>query len=130
MTKLGACIIYVPDVAQAIAFYERAFGMKRAFVSEKGEYGELAGEAKLGFAREEFVQSSGLDFAVTRRDGIAPPFEVVLCFDDVAAAVARAIEGGAHLVSEPTVKPWGQTVAYLKDLNGVLVELCTPWAAP
>jgi hypothetical protein len=24
------------------------------------------------------------------------------------------------------VKPWGQTVAYLRDINGVLVELATP----
>jgi lactoylglutathione lyase len=26
----------------------------------------------------------------------------------------------------PTKKPWGQTVAYVRDLDGHLVELCTP----
>jgi lactoylglutathione lyase len=29
-------------------------------------------------------------------------------------------------VMKPTVKPWGQTVAYVRDLNGTLVELGTP----
>ena len=130
MTKLGACIIYVPDVPQAIAFYERAFGMKRRFVSEKGEYGELDGEAPLAFAQEAFIRGNGLEFQPARKDRTAPPFEVVLIYADVPAAVGRAIEGGATLVSEPKLKPWGQTVAYVKDPNGVLVELCTPWSPP
>ena len=25
----------------------------------------------------------------------------------------------------PQEKPWGQVVAYVKDLNGIIVELCT-----
>ena len=45
--------------------------------------------------------------------------------DDVAAAFARALESGATPVVEPVTKPWGQTVAYVRDLNGFFVELCT-----
>jgi hypothetical protein len=26
----------------------------------------------------------------------------------------------------PTVKPWGQTVSYVRDLDGFLVEICSP----
>ena len=26
---------------------------------------------------------------------------------------------------EPHAKPWGQVVAYVRDLNGFLVELCS-----
>jgi len=26
------------------------------------------------------------------------------------------------------VMPWGQTIAYVADINGFLVELCTPMA--
>jgi hypothetical protein len=29
------------------------------------------------------------------------------------------------IVAEPEAKPWGQTVGYLRDLDGVLIELCT-----
>ena len=40
--------------------------------------------------------------------------------------VKRAVKAGATAVSEPAAKPWGQTVAYLRDKDGHLVELCTP----
>jgi uncharacterized glyoxalase superfamily protein PhnB len=46
--------------------------------------------------------------------------------DDVAGAYARAVAAGAAAVQEPRQKPWGQTVGYVRDLNGVLVELCSP----
>lgn len=34
-------------------------------------------------------------------------------------------EAGAIVVKEPTQKPWGQTVGYVRDLNGFLVGVCT-----
>ncbi len=40
---------------------------------------------------------------------------------------ARALEAGFTPFVEPRVMPWGQTVAYVRDPDGVLVELCTPW---
>lgn len=39
--KLGYTIAYVSDVAESIAFYEHAFGLKRRFIHESGQYGEL-----------------------------------------------------------------------------------------
>ena len=50
----------------------------------------------------------------------------ILYVDDVAAAVARAVDAGAKLVQEATAMPWGQTIAYVGDHNGFLVEICTP----
>jgi lactoylglutathione lyase len=44
----------------------------------------------------------------------------------VPAAVARAVAAGAALKQEPQDMPWGQTVAYVVDLDGFLVEICTP----
>ena len=38
---------------------------------------------------------------------------------------AKAVAEGAISHVEPQVKPWGQTVAYVRDLNGFLVELCS-----
>ncbi|MFO0110274.1 MAG: VOC family protein, partial [Alphaproteobacteria bacterium] len=29
-------------------------------------------------------------------------------------------------LKKPEQKPWGQTVAYVRDLNGFLVEICSP----
>jgi uncharacterized glyoxalase superfamily protein PhnB len=52
--------------------------------------------------------------------------EVALVTTDVAGLYARAVEAGATTVSEPATKPWGQTVAYVRDNAGHLVEICSP----
>ena len=44
---------------------------------------------------------------------------------DVETAYAKAIQAGAVAVSAPSKKPWGQTVSYVRDLNGVLIEICS-----
>ena len=31
----------------------------------------------------------------------------------------------ADVIATTALKPWGQTVAHMKDINGVVVELCT-----
>ena len=38
----------------------------------------------------------------------------------------RAKEAGAIEYEKITQKPWGQKVGYLKDNNGILIEICTP----
>jgi len=43
----------------------------------------------------------------------------------VQADWERAISAGAAIAKEPEPKPWGQTVGYLRDCNGAIVELCT-----
>ena len=47
--KLRWTIVYVPDVEATMAFYEKAFGLERRFVSEEGGYGEMeTGETRIG----------------------------------------------------------------------------------
>lgn len=58
----------------------------------------------------------------------APSFEIAFTTDDVAAAVVRAVAAGAPLMQPPEQMPWGQTVAYVADLDRFLVEICTPMA--
>lgn len=126
--KLGYIILYVADVPKTIAFWERAFALERRFVDERGGYGELdTGDARLAFASHAHL-AAALPFAFRATEPGAPPpgFEVALLTDDVAAALARAVEAGAQVVMQPTRKPWGQEVAYVRDLDGNLVELCTP----
>jgi catechol 2,3-dioxygenase-like lactoylglutathione lyase family enzyme len=112
--RYRSTILYVPDVPAAVAFYESAFGLERAAAEPCQEYMELRGEgAVLAFAHESMRPAPGA-------------FEIWLADDDVAGALSRALDGGAELVKEPEVKPWGQTVAYVRDPGGVLVELGTP----
>ena len=52
--------------------------------------------------------------------------EVGFTTPDVGAAYERALAAGAVPLKAPTLKPWGQTVAYVRCPDGSLVELCTP----
>jgi lactoylglutathione lyase len=53
--KFGYTILYVDSVEGTIAFYEKAFGLKRDMVVE-GEFGPLAtGATKLGFAAKRML---------------------------------------------------------------------------
>jgi catechol 2,3-dioxygenase-like lactoylglutathione lyase family enzyme len=128
--KFAYTILYVPDVARAVEFYESAFGFQRRFVHESGTYAELqTGETTLSFASLSLAPSN-IEGGVTPSDLRQPPpaFEVAFSTADVDAAFARATSAGAVPASTPQLKPWGQTVAYVHDLNGNLVELCTPIA--
>jgi uncharacterized glyoxalase superfamily protein PhnB len=125
--RLGWVIVYVPDVEAAIAFYERSFGLERRFVAPDGSFGELnTGETRLSFASEE-MGDSHFDGGF-RRPSPDQPFnvEVALVFDDVEAAFGRALENGASGLTEPQRTSWGQTIGYVRDPFGTLVELATP----
>lgn len=80
----------------------------------------------LAFASDELA-SSIFEAEYRRADpSAAPPaFQISLVPDDIAGAFARAIGFGASALAEPSVKPWGQVVAYVRDINGVVVEICT-----
>lgn len=127
MVKFGYTILYVEDVEISLAFYENAFGFSRKFITPDNDYGELStGETTISFAskklagenlKEGFIESSLED----------KPFAIELGFitDDVGELVQKATSLGAVLVTEPKQKPWGQIVAYIRDLNGFLIEICT-----
>ena len=123
--KLGYVILYVPDVAGAVAFYETAFGVARRFVHESGTYAELeTGATALAFADEAMVAASH-GFRRNRPRDEAAGAEVGFVTGDVPASFRRAVAAGATPLVEPTTKPWGQVVSYVRDLNGVLVEICS-----
>jgi lactoylglutathione lyase len=123
-------ILYVEDVARSMAFYESAFGLVRRFLHESGDYGELeTGGTALAFAANDLAMTN-FPNGFIRNDRANPPagIEIGLTSDDVAATFAQAMAAGAIVLLAPTVKPWGQTVAYVRDLDGVLVEICSPMA--
>lgn len=123
--KLGYTIIYVENVAATLAFYQRAFGMAQKFLHEGGDYGELeTGETTLGFSAVTLLKEMGHSAVVSSPE--APVFEIALTTEDVGAAVEKAVAAGAKMVRPPQKMPWGQTIAYVHDLNGCLVEICTP----
>lgn len=120
-------IMYVENVADSLAFYERAFGLKRGLLHEGGDYGELVtGETKLAFSSVRLMRQLGKSPAPANPD--APVFEIAFETDDVAAALEKAKEAGATVKQDVRDEPWGQTTAYIADPNGYLVEICSPVA--
>lgn len=125
--KFGYTIIYVADVIATIDFYERAFGLKRRFVHESHLYAELdTGETTLAFASETMAEMNSLAIRSNRKGEIPSGFEIALVTDDPRAAFAKAVAAGADAVSSPVGKPWGQIVGYVRDIDGCLVEICSP----
>lgn len=126
--RFAYTIIYVSDVGKTLAFYEAAFGCSRTFIADDGSYGELdTGAVTLSFAAESLAESNLPDgFQPLRPDQKPSAFEIAFATGDVRAAVDRAVAAGASLIASPKEKPWGQVVGYVRDINGVLIEICTP----
>ncbi len=123
--RLGYVIIYVENVSATVSFYQKAFGLKERFVHESNQYAEMeTGNTCLAFANEEFVQNSH-PFCVNRKNAQAAGAEIAFVVDNVKDAFKHAVLAGAIPVVEPEKKPWGQTVAYVRDTNGFIVEICS-----
>ncbi len=108
----------------------RILDLMVAVVAEDGSYGEIdTGTTTLSFASHEMGRAN-LPGGFVAHDPAGPPvaLEIALVDDDVPAAHARAVEAGARELAAPKQKPWGQTVSYVRDPNGVLIELCSPMA--
>ena len=123
--RFGYTIAYVEDPERSAAFWEKAFGLKRRFVDESGQYAELeTGATTLAFASNKLGETNLPDGFYRNNPAELPAgIEVALVAEDVEAAFRRALEAGAAEVAAPKTKPWGQTVAYVRDPDGVLVEI-------
>ena len=123
----GYTIVYVPDVKAAVSFYERAFGFKMRFNADDWDYAELeTGDTTLAFAAEKMADMLGVSITPNRGNATAAAIELAFVTDEVQGAFNRATDAGAISITEPNQTPWGQTVSYVRDQNGVLIEICSP----
>ncbi len=123
--KFGYTIIYVADVSASVEFYEKAFGLSRRFVHESGQYAEMeTGGTTLAFTANELAAENITDRFTENKSNEAPAgIEIAFMTEDVEAGFAKAVKAGATAIREPVTKPWGQVVGYVRDLNGVIIEI-------
>lgn len=126
--KFAYTILYVQDVHHAVTFYEKAFGLEKRFIHESGQYAEMdTGGTTLAFASNELAKSNLPEgFQENNPSHLPAGIEIAFTTDDVPAVFTRAVKTGAIEVAKPQIKPWGQQVAYVRDLDGVLVEIASP----
>ncbi|EPJ51224.1 MAG: glyoxalase/bleomycin resistance protein/dioxygenase [Osedax symbiont Rs2] len=118
-------ILYVADVAKSLDFYRRAFAAKIKMLHPGNDYGELqTGVTTLAFSSLELIRESGKNANAADID--RPCFEIAFETVDVVAAVEVALQAGAKLIQKTERMPWGQTIAYVADFDGNLVEICSP----
>ena len=125
--KYAYTIFYVDNVEETIQFYEKAFGFNRKFVTPENDYGELiSGETTISFASIKLGNSNfkeGFEKIIpTKTIGM----EMAFVTEDIEKDYQKAIDAGAIEFEPIKQKPWGQKVGYVKDINGILIEICTP----
>lgn len=127
MIKYTYTILYVENVTKSIEFYIKSFGFSRKFVTEENDYGEIiTGETTISFASKNLANSN-LKNGFIESDLKNKPFGIELGFvtENVAETIESVKNNGGIIIEEPKQKPWGQIVAYIRDLDGFLIEICT-----
>ena len=121
-------IFYVDDVEETIQFYEKAFGFNRKFVTPEKDYGELiTGATTIAFASIDLGKSNfKKGFEKISNSGKPVGMEMAFVTENIEADFQKALAAGATEFEPITQKPWGQKVGYLRDNNGILIEICTP----
>jgi predicted enzyme related to lactoylglutathione lyase len=107
--------IDVPDLARAVVFYEKAFGLT---VTRKLGPGivELSGWPVPLYLLEKEANSIGAGTSLRHYDRHWTPLHLDVVVDDIESALARAVKAGAQVESEIRLAPWGK-----------LVTLCDPF---
>lgn len=129
--KYGYTIFYVANVAETIEFYEKAFGFNRKFLTPENDYGELvSGETTIAFASIELGRSN-FKKGFQKNENEEKPIGMEMAFvtENIDEDFQMAIDAGAILLEAIVEKPWGQKVGYVRDNNGILIEICTPISA-
>lgn len=126
--KFGYVILYVEQVVDSLTFYTKAFRFPRRMITPEKDYGELqSGETVIAFAS---ITLGDMNFKKGFQASTLAerPYGMTLTFvtESIQEDFEKAIAAGAKQEVALAEKPWGQTVGYLRDPNGFLIEICTP----
>jgi predicted enzyme related to lactoylglutathione lyase len=108
--------IDVPDLAEGVAFYSRAFGLTVTRRLGAGAV-ELSGLPVRLYLLEKPEGSIGAGHDSRRYDRHWTPVHVDIVVDDLEPTLDRAVAAGAKLESETRVHVWGK-IAILSDPFG------------
>jgi lactoylglutathione lyase len=115
--RVGYVILFVSDLAAAIAFYRDVLSLPFKF--EDAGYAEFDTHG----TRFALYEKRRAEWLTGRGVSPGPAAEVVFVVDDVDAHARRLAALGAPIVSGPADRPWGHRTVHVQDPDGFLVEL-------
>lgn len=132
--ELAATVIYVDDVPPVLEFYRAAFGLEARFVDLDVQLPDRPAQGRYQYAvlatEGGSLQFGSHDLGTLLMPAYARPaggrpsgVEIFFYAGDVAAAYDRARAAGAEPVAGPRVMPWGQTVAYVRGVEGTFIGI-------
>ncbi|KAF0904204.1 hypothetical protein E2562_032982 [Oryza meyeriana var. granulata] len=125
-------VVYVKGVAKSAAFYSATFGYTVRHLDQpikahdQKMWAELeSGATTIAFTPLHQRETDALTGAVQLPESAGERGPVEICFDyaDVDAEYRRAVDSGAVPVSALEQKNWGQTVGYVRDIDGIIVRM-------
>ena len=130
--KFGYAFVWVEDAEKAVQFYEEAFGLERRSLTDNGELGLYAemetGATTLAIADQKEARVLFPDGFQENNAAQDPgAFQISFVTPDVKASYEATLQTGATKTAEPQTQPWGQAIARVRDLSGVLVSIAGPF---
>jgi lactoylglutathione lyase len=128
-------VFFVADVEETLAFYNRTLDIPTYYLHPSRGYGELqTGTTLLAFISQKFIEETDLFGSISivypRPGEPTIGAQVAFMTDKLDEVWQKAVDAGAVVHKAPALKPWGQTVGFLFDPNGVIVELQSPSLRP
>jgi predicted enzyme related to lactoylglutathione lyase len=122
--RLALVILWASDLERSVRFYRDLVGIPLTL----GDNGK-PGDPWIGGPHHEYSWREGayLHFSIfPARNGVnTSGAHIGLHVVDLAAAHTRLVHGGAEVLHEPRVEPWGTSARY-SDPDGNTLELTQP----
>ncbi|MFQ5524911.1 MAG: VOC family protein [Thermoanaerobaculia bacterium] len=135
--RFAGTVLYVDSVPPVLDFYARAFGLEPNHIDLDVQMPGRRPEERYAFATFR-IPGGELHLATHALGALFMPeyerppaggplgVEIAFYVEDVPAAFQRAVDAGATAISEPRETPWGQTVSYVRSIEGTFVGICSP----
>ena len=118
---LAQYCINVADLERAVAFWEGVMGIPVQSRTDIPNAREAVLQSTAGGSRMQLAQHLDREGPVDMGTAV---WKLYVNTDDCAALYAKAVAAGCESVSPPSrLDRWPVTVAFIKDLDGYLIEL-------
>jgi predicted enzyme related to lactoylglutathione lyase len=117
--RLVAVILEVSDLEKSVSLYRDGFGLDL----HPGDNAVVDRWTGGVHAEISWTQGAYLHFALYATKGQPTSgVQISLSVENIEAAHAAAVDGGARVLHEPRAEPWGRSARYA-DFDGNVIEL-------